>query len=133
MLEEIGDLIITTIWMAIGIAAIFALYVAIAGASAFIVRLITQGRKKEEGFNALKTVTFGDESAVRPNRMAGIISIMGYAGSIYLMGWTGGYVLLALLIAEHLGAVADLPATNHLGVLRRIDQRQRRRRELGVL
>jgi cation/acetate symporter len=34
--------------------------------------------------------------------MAGIISMMGYAGSIYLMGWTGGYVLLALLIAPYL-------------------------------
>ena len=34
--------------------------------------------------------------------MAGIISILGYAGSIYLMGWTGGYVLLALLIAPYL-------------------------------
>ena len=70
MLEEIGDLIVTTIWMAIGIAAIFALYVGIAAASAFVVRLITQGRKKEEGFNSLKTVTFGDESAVVSNRSA---------------------------------------------------------------
>jgi len=34
--------------------------------------------------------------------MAGIISVMGYAGSVYLMGWTGGYVLLALLIAPYL-------------------------------
>lgn len=29
--------------------------------------------------------------------MAGLISFLGYDGSIYLMGWTGGYVLLALL------------------------------------
>ena len=28
--------------------------------------------------------------------MAGLISTMGYAGGVYLMGWTGGYVLLAL-------------------------------------
>ncbi len=34
--------------------------------------------------------------------MAGIISMLGYAGGIYLMGWTGGYVLLALLIAPYL-------------------------------
>jgi cation/acetate symporter len=34
--------------------------------------------------------------------MAGLISFMGYDGSIYLMGWTGGYVLLALLIAPYL-------------------------------
>ncbi len=34
--------------------------------------------------------------------MAGIISTLGYDGSIYLMGWTGGYVLLALLLAPYL-------------------------------
>jgi hypothetical protein len=31
--------------------------------------------------------------------MAGIISFDGYDGAVYLMGWTGGYVLLALLVA----------------------------------
>lgn len=34
--------------------------------------------------------------------MAGLISTMGYAGGVYLMGWTGGYVLLALLLAPYL-------------------------------
>ncbi|MCL6533112.1 MAG: cation acetate symporter [Armatimonadetes bacterium] len=34
--------------------------------------------------------------------MAGLISAMGYDGAIYLMGWTGGYVLLALLLAPYL-------------------------------
>ena len=34
--------------------------------------------------------------------MAGIISFSGYDGSVYLMGWTGGYVLLALLLAPYL-------------------------------
>jgi cation/acetate symporter len=34
--------------------------------------------------------------------MAGLISFLGYDGSIYLMGWTGGYVLLALLLAPYL-------------------------------
>ena len=34
--------------------------------------------------------------------MAGIISFLGYDGSVYLMGWTGGYVLLALLLAPYL-------------------------------
>ncbi len=34
--------------------------------------------------------------------MAGIISFAGYDGSVYLMGWTGGYVLLALLLAPYL-------------------------------
>ena len=34
--------------------------------------------------------------------MAGLISFAGYDGSVYLMGWTGGYVLLALLLAPYL-------------------------------
>lgn len=34
--------------------------------------------------------------------MAGLISFNGYDGSVYLMGWTGGYVLLALLLAPYL-------------------------------
>ena len=34
--------------------------------------------------------------------MAGLIAFMGRDGSVYLMGWTGGYVLLALLLAPYL-------------------------------
>jgi cation/acetate symporter len=34
--------------------------------------------------------------------MAGMVSIMGYGGSVFLMGWTGGYVLLAMLLAPYL-------------------------------
>jgi len=34
--------------------------------------------------------------------MAGLISFMGFDGSVYLLGWTGGYVLLALLLAPYL-------------------------------
>jgi cation/acetate symporter len=34
--------------------------------------------------------------------MAGLIAFLGYDGSVYLMGWTGGYVLLALFLAPYL-------------------------------
>ena len=34
--------------------------------------------------------------------MAGLISVMGYDGMVYLLGWTGGYVLLATLLAPYL-------------------------------
>ena len=37
--------------------------------------------------------------------MAGLIAFQGYDGSVYLMGWTGGYVLLALLLAPYLRKV----------------------------
>ncbi len=34
--------------------------------------------------------------------MAGLIANMGYGGSVFLMGWTGGYVLLAMLLAPYI-------------------------------
>ncbi len=34
--------------------------------------------------------------------MAGLISGFGYGGTVFLMGWTGGYVLLAMLLAPYL-------------------------------
>ena len=34
--------------------------------------------------------------------MAGLIAFLGYGGSVFLMGWTGGYVLLALLLSPYL-------------------------------
>ena len=34
--------------------------------------------------------------------MAGLIAFTGYGGSVFLMGWTGGYVLLAMLLAPYL-------------------------------
>ncbi len=34
--------------------------------------------------------------------MAGMVSVMGYGGAVFLMGWTGGYVLLAMLLAPYL-------------------------------
>ena len=40
--------------------------------------------------------------------MAGLISTLGYDGSMYLMGWTGGYVLLALLLAPYLREVRKI-------------------------
>ena len=34
--------------------------------------------------------------------MAGLIAFMGYGGSVFLMGWTGGFVILAMLLAPYL-------------------------------
>ena len=34
--------------------------------------------------------------------MAGLIAFMGYSGSVFLMGWTGGFVILAMLLAPYL-------------------------------
>lgn len=47
--------------------------------------------------------------------MAGIISFAGYDGSTYLMGWTGGYVLLALLLAPYLRKFGKFTVPDFVG------------------
>jgi cation/acetate symporter len=47
--------------------------------------------------------------------MAGVISFMGYDGSVYLMGWTGGYVLLALLLAPYLRKFGKFTVPDFVG------------------
>jgi len=47
--------------------------------------------------------------------MAGIISFIGYDGSVYLMGWTGGYVLLALLLAPYLRKFGKFTVPDFVG------------------
>jgi len=47
--------------------------------------------------------------------MAGLISGMGFAGGVYLMGWTGGYVLLALLLAPYLRKFGHFTVPDFIG------------------
>ena len=47
--------------------------------------------------------------------MAGLISFMGYDGAVYLMGWTGGYVLLALLLAPYLRKFGKYTVPDFIG------------------
>ena len=47
--------------------------------------------------------------------MAGIIAFLGYDGSVYLMGWTGGYVLLALLLAPYLRKFGQFTVPDFVG------------------
>ena len=47
--------------------------------------------------------------------MAGIISFSGFDGSVYLMGWTGGYVLLALLLAPYLRKFGKFTVPDFIG------------------
>ncbi|EMY80480.1 sodium:solute symporter large subunit [Psychroflexus gondwanensis ACAM 44] len=47
--------------------------------------------------------------------MAGIISFMGYDGSVFLMGWTGGFVLLALLLAPYLRKFGKFTVPDFIG------------------
>ncbi|WP_109563743.1 ABC transporter permease [Jannaschia seohaensis] len=54
---------------------LLALYIALFVGAMLIVGVLTRGRQRKD-FTSLKTVTFGDESAVRPNRAASIISVV---------------------------------------------------------
>ncbi|MCP1728423.1 cation/acetate symporter [Natronospira proteinivora] len=47
--------------------------------------------------------------------MAGIIAFMGYDGSVYLMGWTGGFVLLALCLAPYLRKFGKFTVPDFIG------------------
>lgn len=47
--------------------------------------------------------------------LAGIVSFTGYDGSVYIMGWTGGYVLLALLLAPYLRKFGKFTVPDFIG------------------
>lgn len=47
--------------------------------------------------------------------MAGLIAFLGYDGSVYLMGWTGGYVMLALLLAPYLRQFGQYTVPDFIG------------------
>ena len=102
------------IWIAVGLS--FTLYIAIA--------IISRASSTGEFYIAGKGVppiangmaTAADwMSAASFISMAGIISFNGYDGSVYLMGWTGGYVLLALLLAPYLRKFGKFTAPDYIG------------------
>ncbi len=47
--------------------------------------------------------------------MAGLIAFLGYGGSVYLMGWTGGYVMLAVLLAPYLRKFGKFTVPEFIG------------------
>tara|TARA_Y100001935_G_scaffold238369_1_gene224754 strand:- start:95769 stop:97532 length:1764 start_codon:yes stop_codon:yes gene_type:complete len=104
------------IWTYILVGITFALYIGIAlwskaaSTSEFYVA--------EGGVNPLMNgmATAADwMSAASFLSMAGLISFMGYDGSVYLMGWTGGYVLLALLLAPYLRKFGKFTVPDFIG------------------
>ena len=102
------------IWIIVGLT--FALYIGIAIWS-------KAGSTKEfyiagKGVNPIANgmATAADwMSAASFISMAGIISFTGYDGSVYLMGWTGGYVLLALLLAPYLRKFGKFTVPDFIG------------------
>jgi cation/acetate symporter len=98
------------------VGATFALYIAIA----FWSRAGTTGEFYVAGTGvhpvANGMATAADwMSAASFISMAGLIAFLGYDGSVYLMGWTGGYVLLALLLAPYLRKFGKFTVPEFIG------------------
>ena len=90
-------------WTFAAVGASFALYVAVAlrSRAGSTKEFYVAGTGVSPLANGMATASDW-MSAASFISMAGAISLLGYDGSVYLMGWTGGYVLLALLLAPYL-------------------------------
>ena len=90
-----------TIYIVVGIS--FAIYIGIAiwSRARSTKDFYVAGGKVSPAVNGMATAA-GWMSAASFISMAGLISVMGYGGGVFLMGWTGGFVLLALLLAPYL-------------------------------
>ena len=103
-------------WTYVLVGVSFALYIGVA--------LLSRARSTSDFYVAGKGVsplangmaTAADwMSAASFISMAGLISFSGYDGSVYLMGWTGGYVLLALLLAPYLRKFGKFTVPDFVG------------------
>jgi cation/acetate symporter len=106
--------ILTWTWILVGIS--FALYIGIAiwaraGSSK---EFYVAGGGVPPIMNGMATAADW-MSAASFISLAGIVSFTGYDGSVYLMGWTGGYVLLALLLAPYLRKFGKFTVPDFIG------------------
>lgn len=102
------------IWIAIGLS--FSLYIGIAiwSRAGSTKEFYVAGSGVHPIANGMATAADW-MSAASFISMAGIISFEGYDGSVYLMGWTGGYVLLALLLAPYLRKFGKFTVPDFMG------------------
>ncbi len=107
------DLQLTT-YLIVG--ASFALYVGIAvwSKASSTHEFYVAGGHVHPVANGMATAADG-MSAASFISMAGLIAFLGYDGSVYLMGWTGGYVLLALLLAPYLRKFGKFTVPEFIG------------------
>lgn len=103
-------------WTYILVGATFALYIGIAiwSRAASTSDFYVAGSHVNPLTNGMATAADW-MSAASFLSMAGLISFMGYDGSVYLMGWTGGYVLLALLLAPYLRKFGKFTIPDFIG------------------
>ncbi len=104
------------IWTYIIVGATFALYIGIAIWSRAVSTkdFYVAGSSIPSVANGMATAADW-MSAASWISMAGLISFLGFDGSVYLMGWTGGYVLLALLLAPYLRKFGKFTIPDFIG------------------
>jgi len=104
----------TTIYLVVG--ASFALYIGIAiwARAGTTSEFYVAGGGVNPVMNGMATAADW-MSAASFISMAGLISNMGYGGGLFLMGWTGGYVLLAMLLAPYLRKFGKFTVPQFIG------------------
>ena len=106
--------ITTWTWILVGITFLIYILVAIRARAVSTGAFYTAERTIHPVLNGMAT---GADwmSAASFISMAGLISFMGRDGSMYLMGWTGGYVLLAMLLAPYLRKYGKFTVPEFIG------------------
>jgi cation/acetate symporter len=104
----------TTIYIVVGLS--FALYIGIAiwARAGSTSEFYAAGGSVHPVTNGMATAADW-MSAASFISMAGLISNMGYGGGLFLMGWTGGYVLLAMLLAPYLRKFGKFTVPQFIG------------------
>jgi len=104
----------TTIYIFVGLS--FALYIGIAiwARAGSTSEFYAAGGSVNPVMNGMATAADW-MSAASFISMAGLISNMGYGGGLFLMGWTGGYVLLAMLLAPYLRKFGKFTVPQFIG------------------
>lgn len=104
----------TTIYLVVGLT--FAIYIGIAiwARAGSTSEFYVAGSSVNPVLNGMATAADW-MSAASFISMAGLIAYMGYGGSLFLMGWTGGYVLLACLLAPYLRKFGKFTVPQFIG------------------
>jgi cation/acetate symporter len=104
----------TTVYIVVGLS--FALYIGIAiwARAGSTSEFYAAGGRVNPVMNGMATAADW-MSAASFISMAGLISSMGYGGGLFLMGWTGGYVLLAMLLAPYLRKFGKFTVPQFIG------------------
>ncbi|CAA0185583.1 sodium:solute symporter family protein [Tenacibaculum maritimum] len=106
--------ILTWTWILVGITFAFYIGIAIWARAGSSKEFYVAGGGVPPIINGMATAADW-MSAASFISLAGIVSFGGYDGSVYLMGWTGGYVLLALLLAPYLRKFGKFTVPDFIG------------------